>query len=138
MQTIVTTTTEACVLLQHPVVATSNKVNASHQVLKAAPKGQGKKLSGKGKGIKPPDKGKKNTVKASTSCALTSAGPSSNLRSRLHDQAKETAAMIQELTDELQAIEQESLNDEQGSEDMQESNLEQEESENCLTDDEEQ
>ena len=46
--------------------------------------------------------------------------------------------MIQELTDELQAIEQESLNDEQGSEAMQQSNLEQEDSEDCLTDDEEQ
>ena len=138
LQAVVTTTTEPHVSLQHPVFATSNKVNASPQVLKATPKGQGKKLSGKGKGIKPPDKGKKNTVKAATSCAVTSAGPSSNLRSKLHDQAKVTAPMIQELIDELQAIEQESLNDEQGLEDMQESNLEQEDSENCLTDDEEQ
>ena len=96
-------------------------MNAGPQVLKAAPKGQGKKLSGKGKGIKPPDKGKKNTVKASTSCAVTSADPSSNLRSKLHDQAKVTAAMIQDLMDELQVTEQESLNDEQDLEDMQES-----------------
>ena len=48
------------------------------------------------------------------------------------------AAMIQELTDVLQVIEQESLNDEQGLEAMQESNLEQEDSEDCLTDAEEQ
>ena len=101
-------------MLQQPVVVTSNKVNAGPQVLKAAPKGQGKKPSGKGKGIKPPDKGKKNTAKASTSCAVTFAGPSSNLRSKLHDQAKVTTTMIQELTDELQVIEQESLNDKQG------------------------
>ena len=138
MQAVVTTTTEPHVSLQHPVVATSNRVNGHPQVLKAAPKGQGKKLNGKGKGIKPPDKGKKNIVKASTSCAVTLAGRSSNLRSKLHDQAKVTATMIQELTDELQAIEQESLNDEQGSEDTQESDLEQEDSENCLTDEEEQ
>ena len=46
--------------------------------------------------------------------------------------------MIQEVTDELQAIEQESLNDEQGSEAMQESDLEQEDSEDCLTEDKEQ
>ena len=46
--------------------------------------------------------------------------------------------MIQELTEELQAIDQESLNDEQDSEAMQESNLEQEDSENCLMDDGEQ
>ena len=66
------------------------------------------------------------------------AGPSANLRSKLHDQAKVIAAMIQELADELQVIEQESLNDEQDLKDMQESNLEQEDSENCVTDDEEQ
>ena len=135
---MVTTTTDPHVLLQQPVVATRNKVNAGPQVLKATPKGQGKKLMGKGKGVKPPDKGKKNTVKASTSCAVTLAGPSSNLRSKLHDQAKVTATMIQELTDELQAIEQESLKDEQGSEAMQEIDLEQEDSKDCLTDDEEQ
>ena len=54
----------------------------------------------------------------------------SNLRSKLHDKAKVTAPMIQELTEELQAIEQESLNDEQDSEATQESDLEQEDSEN--------
>ena len=69
---------------------------------------------------------------------MTSAGPSVNLRSKLYDKAKVTAAMIQELTEELQAIDQESLNDEQDSEAMQESDLEQEDSDNCLTDDGEQ
>ena len=138
LQAMVTTTTEPHVMLQQPVVVTSNKVNASPPVLKTAPGGQGKKIGGKGKGIKPPDKGKKNAVKASTSCAVTSAGPSSNLRSKLHDKAKVTAAMIQELTEELQAIDQESLNDEQESEATQESDLEQEDSDNYLTDDGEQ
>ena len=76
--------------------------------------------------------------KASTSGAVTSAGPSSNLRSKLHDKVKVTAAMIQELMEELQAIDQESLNDEQDSEATQESDLEQEDSKNCLTDDGEQ
>ena len=76
--------------------------------------------------------------KASTSCAVTSADPSSNLRSKLHDKAKVTAAMIQELTEELQAIDQESLNDEQDSNATKESDLEQEDSENCLADDGEQ
>ena len=135
LEAMVTTATESHVTLQQPVVVTSNKVNASPQVLKAAPGGQGKKFGGKGKGVKPPDKGKKNTVKASTSGTVTSAGPSSNLRSKLHDKAKVTAAMIQELIEELQAIYQESLNDEQDSEATQESDLEQEDSENCLTDD---
>ena len=66
---------------------------------------------------------------------MTSAGPSSSLRSKLHDKAKVTTAIIQELMEELQAIDQESLND---SEATQESDLEQEDSENCLTDDGEQ
>ena len=132
---MVTTTTEPHVSLQQPIVATRNKVNAGPQILKITPKGQGKKLSGKG--VKPPDKGKTNTVKASTSCAVTLSSPSSNLWSKLHAQAKVAAAMIQELTDELQAIEQESLNDKQGSETMQESNFEQEDIEDYLTDDEE-
>ena len=83
----------------------------------------------------PPDKGKKNAVKASTSGAVTSAGPSSNFRSKLHDKVKVTTAMIQELMEDLQAIDQESLNDEQDSEATQESDLEQEDSENCLADD---
>ena len=134
---MVTTTTEPHVMLQQPVV-TNNKVNASPQVLKASPGGQGKKFGGKEKGVKPPDKGKKNAVKASTSGAVTSAGPSSNLRSKLHDEAKVTTEMIQELMEELQAIDQEPLNDEQDSEAPQESDLEQEDGENCLTDDEKQ
>ena len=46
--------------------------------------------------------------------------------------------MIQELTEELQAIDQESLNDEQGSGAMQENDLEQEDSDKYLTDDGEQ
>ena len=98
---MVTMTTELHVMLQQPVVVTSNKVNAGPQVLKAAPGGQGKKFSGKEKGVKPPEKGKKNAVKASTSGAVTSAGPSSNLRNKLNNKAKVTAAMIQELMEEL-------------------------------------
>ena len=79
---------------------------------------------GKGKVLSHPKKGKKNVAKASTSSATTLAGPSSDLRSKLHDKAKITAAMIQEIAEELQAIEQESLKDEQDSEITQESDLE--------------
>ena len=46
--------------------------------------------------------------------------------------------MIQELTEELQLIDQESLNDEHESEVTQESDLEQEDSEDYLTETEEQ
>ena len=91
--------------------------------MKAAPIGQGKKISDKGKGIKPPEKGKKNVVKSTTSTA-TLASPSANLRSKLQDKAKHTAALIQEIMEELQAIEEESLKDEHDSEATQESDLE--------------
>ena len=137
LQAVVTMTTDPHAMLQQPVVVTSSKVNAGPPILKTALGGQGKKLVGKGKGVKPTDKGKKYVV-ISTSGTVTSAGPSSNLRSKLDDKAKVTAAMIQELTEELQAIDQESVNDEQCSEATQESDLEQEDSENYLTDNEDQ
>ena len=54
----------------------------------------------------------------------TSASPSTNLRSKLQDKAKLTAVLIQEITEELQAIEEESLNDENDSEATQESDME--------------
>ena len=138
LQVVVTTTTEPPVTLLHPVVVTSSKVNASPQVLKVAPAGQGKKSVGKGKGNKPLDRGKKNSVKSSALEVVTSAGPSSNLRNKIKDKAKVTAALIQELTEELQAIEQEFPNDDHDSEATQESDLEKVDSDNCLTDDEEQ
>ena len=137
LQAVVTMTTDPHAMLQQPVVVTSSKANAGPLILKAALGGQGKKLVGKGKGVKPTDKGKKHVV-ISTSGTVTSAGPSSNLGSKLHDKAKVTAAMIQELTEELQAIDQESVNDEQCSKVTQESDLEQEDSENYLTNNEDQ
>ena len=102
---------------------------------KAAPKGQGKRTIDKEKGVKSPKKGKKNVVRT-TAIVTTSAIPSANLRSKLQDKAKYTAALIQEITEELQVIEEESLNDEHDSKVMQESDLEQEDSENYLTDEE--
>ena len=86
---------------------------------------------------KPTDKGKKHVI-ISTSGMVNLAGPSSNLRSKLCDKAKVAAAMIQELTEELQAIDQESVNEEQCSEVTQVSNLEQEDSKTYMTDNEDQ
>ena len=63
-------------------------------------------------------------LKHQPSSVTTMAGPSSNLKNKLHDKAKITAAMIQEITEELQAIEQESLKDEQDSEITEESDIE--------------
>ena len=86
------------------------------------------------KGIKPPDKRKKNVAKTSAS-ATNLANPSANLRSKLQDKVKHMAVLVQEITEKLQAIEEESLNDEYNSKATQESNLEQEDSDNHLTND---
>ena len=124
LQAVVTTTTDAPVTLPQPVIVTSSKVNPSPQVLKAAPEGQNKKAN---------QKGKKNVAKPTTSVA-TPAGPSVNLQSNLRDKAKHTAALIQAITEELQAIEEKSMKDEQDSEATQESDFEQEDSDNYLMD----
>ena len=108
----VTTTTANPVMSQPPVVAMSNKMSASPSILKTS-LGQGKKINRKGKNTNPVDKGKKCVVISTPGpVTSTSAGPSSNLRNKPCDKAKVTAAMIQELTEELQSIDQESMNDE--------------------------
>ena len=72
---------------------TSNKASPSPQVSKAAPRGQDKRIIDKGKGVKPPEKGKK-TVAKTTAGATTLARPSADLGSKLHDKAKHAAALI--------------------------------------------
>ena len=125
LQAVMTTTTEPHTTLQQPVVVTSSKVNVSPQVLKVTPGGQGKKSVGeKERVISNLIKERKNAVKSVKSSALgvvTSAGPSSNLRNKIRDKAKVTVALIQELTEELQAIEQEYPNDDHDSKATQES-----------------
>ena len=54
----------------------------------------------------------------------------------MKDKAKHTAALIQEITEELQAIEEESTQEEQNSDVTQLSDLEQEDSDIPLTEDE--
>ena len=114
---------------------TSSKANPSPQTSKAVPEGQGKKANDKGKAIKPFSKGKKNVAKLAAN-TVTTASPIVKLQSNLRDQAKHTAALIQEITEELQAIEEESSKEEQCSEATQESDLEQEDSDNLLMDSE--
>ena len=134
----VVTTTEPNVTLQQPNVVTSNKVKANPQVLKVTLGGEGKGPAGKGKSIKPLNKGRKNVVKPSTSKIVTSAGPSANPRDKTKDRPKVTVAMIQDLAEELQTIEHESLNDGHDSKVTKESDLEQEDSEISMTEDKEQ
>ena len=68
-------------------------------------------------------------VKPPTSKTVTSTGPSIGPKDKNKDKPKITVAMIQDLAEELQGIEQESLNDSHDSEVTQESDLEQEDSE---------
>ena len=68
--------------------------------------------------------------------AVTTAGPSANLQSHLRDKAKHMDALLQEIMEELRAIEKESSKEEQESDVTQESDLEQEDSDNLLTDSE--
>ena len=128
LQAVVATTTDMSVTTLHPVVITSNKVTST-QVTKTTSAGQPRKTPDKGK-AKPLGKMKKNVAKTTLN---TTAGPSANLQSQLRDKAKHTAALIQEITEELQAIEEESSKEDQDSDATQESDLEQEDSDNTLT-----
>ena len=110
---------------------TSSKANPSPQTSKAALEGQGKKTNDKGRAIKPFNKGKKNVAKL-TANTVTTASPIVKLQSNLRDKAKHTTTLIQEITEELHAIEEESSKEEQCSEAMQGSDLEQEDTDNLL------
>ena len=95
---------------------------------------------GKGKAAKLIDKGKKHVAFSATSTptATTSTVSIPNLRNKLQDKAKVTVAMIQELTEDLQSMDQESVMEEPESVITQESDLEQEDCEDYLTEPEEQ
>ena len=128
LQAVVATTTDMPVTILHPTTVTS-KVSPNIQVTKTSLAGQQKKTPDKGK-AKPIGKIKKNVVKTTPNMT---ASPSANLRSQLKDKAKHTATLIQEITEELQAIEAESFKEDQDSDATQESDLEQEDSDNTPT-----
>ena len=130
LQAVVATTTTTPTTATHPIMVTSSKVTQNIQPMKTSLAGQQKKAPEKGK-AKPTDQRKKNPAKTPN----TTSGPSSNLHSQLKDKAKHTAALIQEITEELQAIEEESTKEEQDSDATQLSDLEQEDSDIPLTED---
>ena len=88
--------------------------------------------------MNPLNKGKGSAVKPTTSTANTSAVPAANTRAKTKDQLVVTVTMLQDLMGELQAIEQESLDDDHNSEVTQGSDLEEEDSEVNRTKTEEQ
>ena len=126
-------------VISQPLMSTAyTKTNTNPIPLKSS-LSQGKKIVGKGKNSKPTDKGKKRVVISTSSPVATTPTVSiPNLRNKLCNKAKVTVVMIQELTEDLQSMEQESLTEEQESEVTQESDLEQEDSEEYLTETEDQ
>ena len=132
LQAAVATTTDTPAMTSHPVTITSSKVTSNGQVTKTTPARQQRKTPDKGK-AKPLGKMKKNVAKTTPN---TTGGPSANLQSQLRDKAKHTAALIQEITEALQAIEEESTMEEQDTDATQASDLEQEDSDNALTESE--
>ena len=92
-----------------------------------------KKPVGKSKVAKPIEKGKKrvtfSTTTTPTATTSTSTTSISNLKNKLRDKAKVTVAMIQELTEDLLSIDQDSVLEEPESVITQDSDLGQEDSE---------
>ena len=109
---------------------TSSKFTQNAQTTKTSVTEPQKKTPDKGK-IKPVCKGKKRPIKIPN----TTTGHSANLCSQLKDKAKHTAALIQEITEELQAIEEESAHEEHDSDTTQLDDMEQEDSDMPLTED---
>ena len=129
LQAEVATTTNTPATVSCPTIVTSSKATPNIQITKTSSAGQQKKLPDKGK-TKPVGKVRKNVVKTTPN---TTSSPTVNLRSQLKDRAKHTAALIQEITEELQVIEEESSKEDQDSDATQESDLEQEDSDNTPT-----
>ena len=131
LQAVVTTTTDVAATTLQPVTMTSGKVTLNTPVAKPTPAGQNRKPPDKGSD-KPQGKVKKSVAKM-TPKSTTTTSSSANLQSQLRDKEKHTAALIQEIIEELQAKEEESAN-EKNSEATQESDLEHEDSDDPITD----
>ena len=110
MQAVVATSTDTPTTTSCPTIASCSKATQNIQTNKQLTTGPQKKAPDKGK-TKLIGKGKRGPVK-STAATTTS---STNLHSQLKDKAKHTAALIQEITEELQAIKEESANEEHDS-----------------------
>ena len=100
LQAVVAMTTDTPAITSHPTMVTSSRTTPNIQSTKTFLAGQQKRTLDRGK-AKPIGKAKKNPVKTPN----TTLGPSANMHSQLKDKAKHTAALIQEITEELQAIE---------------------------------
>ena len=134
----VVTTAEHNASMQQPTVVMSTKAKANPEVIKVASGGKTKGPIGKGKGVRSPNKGKSSAAKPTTSTTKTSTSPTANLGDKTKDCLVVTIIILQDLGGELQAIEQESLDDGHNSEASQGSDLEEEDSEGSMTEVEDQ
>ena len=128
LQAVTATTTTTPTTTTCPIMTISSRTPQNIQPIKAVTARQQKKTIDKGK-VKPVNKKKKSPPKTNP----TTSGSSLTLRSQLKDKAKHTAALIQEITKELQAIEEESPQEEQNSDVTQFNDLEQEDIDIPLT-----
>ena len=139
---IQTTSTNTSVTTSQPLTGiASTNTNKSTTPVKTTGS-QVKKPVIKSKSAKPQDKNKKRVAFSTTSTPTATTSTSTvllpNLRNKLCDKAKVTVAMIQELTEDLQSIDQDSVMEESESIITQESDLEQEDSKDYITDPEDQ
>ena len=130
LQAVVSTSADVPSIPACPIQSTGNskttpKVPADKQITT----GTQKKAPDKNK-PKPINKGKKNLAKPITTASTT------GLHSQSKDRAKHTVALMQELAEELQAIEEESAEEEHDSDVTRASDLEQEDTDIPLTEDE--
>ena len=83
-------------------------------------------------------KGEMNALKPTTSTAGTSTGPAMNTRAKAKDQLMVTIYILQDLRDELQTMEQETIDSDHDSEVTKGSDLEEEDSKGDIKEMEEQ
>ena len=135
-----TTTSSDTSVTSQPLMSIASTKTSINSLPVKTTVSQGKKPIGKGKTTKPVDKGKKCVAFSATSSSTATSSTvfMPTLRNKLQDKAKVLVAIIQELTEDLQSMDQESLVEEQESVVTQESDLEQEDSEEYLTETEDQ
>ena len=136
------TTSTSTATISQPITSIASTNTKKNQIPVKTTGSQVKKPVMKSKTVKLQDKNKKHVAFSTTSTptATTSTSPVSlpSLQNKLRDKAKVTVAMIQELTEDLQSIDQDSIMEESESVITQESELEQEDSEDYITDPEDQ
>ena len=107
LQAVVATSTNMPMTTTHPTITSNSKTTPNVSAGKQLTTGTQKKVLVKGR-TKPLSKGKKNLAKPNNATTMSS----TVLCSQSKNRAKQTVALIQEIAEELQAIEEESADEE--------------------------